>query len=476
MSPEEDLSLATHPFRGLLRTSIAVTVILLIVGALWCVWAAVAGRRLKTQIDAIAALHQPFRAEEFSRPKLPDAENAAVLWQAVFAAVPTNDRAPANSSLNYPNYPPFPSAWHQMEDQSIVINAPAFLLAEKAAKAQHADWGDAALNYNYFSSLNLGKSRQVANVLADGVIDAHFKGDDQVALERAVELLQEGRAVSQIGPQVARLVGIGIDSWATDRLFIIAPDLHLDGERLTDPAQKLVSPTRVKELIHLLLDETGDREARELAVDYDRLHMYEMIQAQRANLHLLLPMANLSEARMLERRAVDRLAADCPDAVSAARFYAAHPAPHVSELSSSIFTGSVQKTVPSARMMESYLENGLDRYEKVEWIDVAHRRMAAVSLAIRLYHVDHRQWPATLSELVPVDLDSVPTDPFMAGGPPVGYVIRRHALSDGGDRPMIYCGPVGDPQTAKLSATPMFGYGNELWRDVSRWYPASEVK
>jgi hypothetical protein len=469
MTSTEDLSLARHPFRGLIRAGVAMTSVLVVVGILWCAWAEMAHRRLSAQIAAIAALHQPFCREEFITAKLPDDENAAVAWQAVFAAVPMNDMAPANSSLTYANYPPFPQAWHRMEDRSVVLNAQVFALARQAAKLQHADWGDAALNSSYFSSLPLGKFRQVANVLADAVIDAHFKRDDDAAIELATDLLQEGNTISQTLPLDARLTGIGINSVAMDRLFMIAPDLQLDGEPGT--ALKSVPPARVKKLIHLLLDEHGDRQTREHVIDYERLNLHETIQVQRANMHLLIPMTNLSEARLLDHSQIDRQAAGCANAVSAAAVYASHPRPPTPVLSSSIWGGPVQ----SARMIEASLGGDLSRYVEVEWRNVAGRRMAAVALAIRLYRGDHGHWPATLLELVPAYLDSVPTDPFITGAP-IGYVIRQHALPDGSDRPMLYCGPVGDPQTAKLPATPMFENGRDMWRDLSRWYPADAGK
>src|SRR5690606_5095756 len=45
---------------------------------------------------------------------------------------------------------------------------------------------------------------------------------------------------------------------------------------------------------------------------------------------------------------------------------------------------------------------------------LAERRMAATSLAIRLYQLDHDRWPAALAQLVPAYLPQVPADPFAA--------------------------------------------------------------
>jgi hypothetical protein len=476
-APAENMCLARHPFRGVVRCIFVIVGVLIFTAIVWCTWAVIAHRRLSAQIDAIAALHQPFRAEEFATSKLPDSENAAVAWQAVFAAVPSNDMAPANSNMEYPNYPPFPAAWHQMEDQSVVLNAQAFALAKQAAKATEFEWGKISVHFN-FGSLPFSKSRQTANVLADAAVDAHFKGDDVRAIELSTEVLHEARVMAGAGPVIARLVGMGIQSLCLNRLLIITPDLLVqrDPQSTLAPPQKAASREQLQLLMKMLLDEHGEQRGREAAIDYERLYADQMIDAQRTHLLLLRPMANLSEARVLNVRRIDRLAAECSDAVLSAELYRQHPAPMRGAVSSGFITGSVQKVPPSARLIDDAFGGSLVRYQQMEWRQAAMRRMAAVALAIRLYRVDHEQWPTTLSDLVPAYLDSVPADPFMPGNPPVGYVIRRHALPDGGDRPMLYCGPVGDPQTAKLSATPIFGSGSEMWRDLSRWYPVNTVK
>ena len=49
-------------------------------------------------------------------------------------------------------------------------------------------------------------------------------------------------------------------------------------------------------------------------------------------------------------------------------------------------------------------------------------RTSAILLALRLYAVDHSEnLPATLGELVPKYLPSVPADPIAQNAPPMGY-------------------------------------------------------
>lgn len=69
--------------------------------------------------------------------------------------------------------------------------------------------------------------------------------------------------------------------------------------------------------------------------------------------------------------------------------------------------------------------------------------MAAVSLAMRLYELDHGLRPVKLADLVPDYLPFVPKDPFAADGrqisyaldaaKPVLYSIGPNGIDDGGD-------------------------------------------
>lgn len=73
----------------------------------------------------------------------------------------------------------------------------------------------------------------------------------------------------------------------------------------------------------------------------------------------------------------------------------------------------------------------------------AQRRMAACTLALRLYELDHGELPETLAQLVPQYLPQVPRDPFDPDEGPVRYLPRAEApclyalnedmLDDGGN-------------------------------------------
>jgi hypothetical protein len=62
-----------------------------------------------------------------------------------------------------------------------------------------------------------------------------------------------------------------------------------------------------------------------------------------------------------------------------------------------------------------------DRAVLIRFWLLADRRMAATTLAMRLYESDHGQRPATLAELVPKYLPAVPLDPFDPNDGPIRY-------------------------------------------------------
>ena len=118
----EDTSLAQRPLRGLRQTSLAFLIALTATALMWFGWAWIAHRRLAAQIDAIAALQQPFYEGDFAPVSLPDEENAALLWKRTYTALPDYNTSPTDSTLQFNPYPPYPPEWHRMEDMSEVTN------------------------------------------------------------------------------------------------------------------------------------------------------------------------------------------------------------------------------------------------------------------------------------------------------------------------------------------------------------------
>src|SRR5690606_28028787 len=100
----------------------------------------------------------------------------------------------------------------------------------------------------------------------------------------------------------------------------------------------------------------------------------------------------------------------------------------------------------------------------------------------QLYRADYGHWPEQLIALVPDYLPAVPADPYASGKTPIGYILLRSALPDGGDRPMVYV-EAGDPSDEYIDSEPMYGWQKHRapratrrddirqYRDLALWMP-----
>jgi hypothetical protein len=123
------------------------------------------------------------------------------------------------------------------------------------------------------------------------------------------------------------------------------------------------------------------------------------------------------------------------------------------------------------------------RYFHIYYQGLGERRAAAISLAVQLYRADHKKWPDRLDDLVPEYFAAVPADPFHEDGRPLGYVILKKGLPDGGDRPLVYFDE-GTVIDGLVDSEPMYGLQQDpqhrsprveirQYRDLSRWLPAT---
>jgi hypothetical protein len=70
------------------------------------------------------------------------------------------------------------------------------------------------------------------------------------------------------------------------------------------------------------------------------------------------------------------------------------------------------------------------------YVCMGRRRVAQLALAVKLYHAERGEWPATLAAIVPRYLAAIPLDPLATGGETLAYVSderRRRVYSVGED-------------------------------------------
>jgi len=313
--------------------------------------------------------------------------------------------------------------------------------------------------------------RYLANVLADAALHAQLHGDDAEAIQRIQDTLHLADAMSTRTFLIGRLVGIGAEALALDRLRVIAPGLHIQNGAADSASRtaELIHPVPRKvivELIGQLLDEVRQRQQQRYDLWQERALGYDTAQRLIAAQVILRPMIQLELGRELDRWQYTLRALDQSDWPSGQAIFARQP-PVSPQLGSGGFA------LPRfSRLMGLIGGASLGKYVEFEWRLTADRRAAAVSLAVQLYRADSGKWPANLEVLVPAYLPAVPRDPFLPGGPPLGYELRHAALPDGSDRPLLYFGSTYI--TSGPPAEPVYawaGSGYPQWRDLARWSP-----
>lgn len=489
------------------RGTAAVLVTLLALSAAWLWWRAEARGRLRAELDALAARGQVASVGELESSKLPDDRNAAVEYVRAFGAVKPGVDSPASSQFTFPD-PPYNAQWRQLADACVAAHGRMYEHVRAARAREKSDWGVPREQADFMPMLgHLNRSRHLANLVSDTAERQHFHGDDAGALELVRDVLHLAQSVDQQPLNISHLVSVGIRSIALSRLNVIAPAMNVaDGAEgpgaSSQPARDLLPATRpsavprpatraqVRALIAELLDETAQVEQLRRAFVGDRAYTLESARALTETARLTGPMFDLDIARIAAYDPLLPQAATQPSWPAVQAVLAKQPpappraAPPPAPAGTRVRRVAVDfphALSDASNFPMSWRSIQQDMRVRME------RRMAAVSLAARLYRADHGgAWPANLAQLVPTYLPAVPQDPFAPDGGPLRYLILPPTAPggrpDGEGRPLVYS--VGENGTDELAARPGLvgprpeyswaGFGApDQWRDLSRWAPST---
>jgi hypothetical protein len=314
----------------------------------------------------------------------------------------------------------------------------------------------------------------LATTLADGAMYRHLNGDDPEAIERLLDILHVADSFQQDDAVISQLMAMGIAALAHHRAQMVAPGLR------AGPSQ---TRRRVAALIAALLAEQPSAEAFGRSVAFERLVATDFHRWRAGGAWVLRPLAEQEVVQINADAALYAEGARATNAVAARRAIAAA---RLSEASPAQFAALFGGNAPEpklprySRWYSQGLFQGLHRYFEQRFQTLGDRRATAVSLAAQLYRTDHGDWPDRLDQLVPAYLAALPADPFHADGRPIGYVVLKGGLPDGGDRPLVYL----DAGTAEgaLDIEPMYGWHFDpqersprvqvrQYRDLARWTP-----
>jgi hypothetical protein len=466
-------------FWWLKRLSLAGLALVVCLAAVRVWWGWEADRRLGLALDDLVARGFPVRAADLDTQPVPDAENPALYLKQAAGAVNRNVWSPSNSATNFAApYTPHSTGWVTMAGQSVALNNAVFPLARRARAFDLFDRGVRIIGPgNPTMAPYLTQVRVLANTLGDSALYAHEQGDDVAALETIRDLRHISKATASQPLLISGLVGIGIDAMAMARLHELAPGLRIADQDAPPPSpaiggvatgpfptttpaspQRAVTPSHVRALIGELLDERDDPGDLRPALAGERVCNIAPLLHPSNMGRVVTPMIKLGAIRVSETFDLAIGAAAQPT-LPAARAAVARPPASLG---------------PPASVLIPPLSRANEQGFRIR----TERRMAAVSLAARLYQAEHGKWPPTLEALVPKYLPEVPRDALAPGAQPLRYVLIPGGRPDGADRPLVYS--VGEDGvddtaagTAKPPAVPNYSWARaaDQWRDLSRWPP-----
>lgn len=499
-------------FWWLKRLSVAGGALLVALIILRLGWGWEAQRRLRAAVAGLRAEGHPVRVEDLAAAPLDDEENAAQYLKRAHAFV-IRSWAPSSTSLTFPAaYTPYSPKWHEVAAAAVKTNGQAYPLARHARAYDRSVWVKPARPYVSTTLPHLGPMKALCNDLGDAALFAHEQGEDAAALETIRDLRHLAEQVGAQPPMiVCNLVQVGMDAVAMARLQEIAPGLRIvpgdaparprptaAGEAPgpfpstapTDPPRG-VTRGHVRTLIAELLDDRARAKSLRDGIGGERLWQLESAEVLATASVVLTPMYRLDAVRM---SAVDDAVLDAAARPTWPQAKAALDATQRRVLaplppSGFMFAPAVAATPPPrrqpidySRMLSWYFLSGgivSGRFVEQNMRSVAERRMVAVTLAAQLYRADNGgAWPPSLDALVPHYLPGIPRDPLSLDDRPLGYLLMRGGLPDGGDRPAVYSagrnGVIDTRGLASVPDEPFYSWmrGPDEYRDLARWRPA----
>ena len=237
----------------------------------------------------------------------------------------------------------------------------------------------------------------------------------------------------------------------------------------------------MRRLIAVLLDEAAARKALAEALVVERAFNAEGMRRQAQGTWAIRPLSDRQQLRWLDGFSILIEAAKEPNYEAARRVTSRLDADWELKPSSLAYRLQVEKVPRYSRWFDFGGPRATANAIMVYYRHSAERRVAAVALAVRLYRIDRGRWPDALADLVPDYLAAVPTDPFQDGERPLGYLVQRGVLPDGGDRPLVYFDAGGSE--AAIDSEPMYGWQHEprvndrvptrQYRDLALWLPTT---
>ena len=382
--------------------------LLIVLAGIWWWWAAAAQRALSSELQAAEEARASLPAR-----KRPTTRNAADLYidaARMLVVAPAAVEPYENVPWTLPLTP---------DELELIrrVHAPSQRILERVAEAERCDsvdWTLAEANWTAASEV-----LELARFLLLQALYEHQSGDDAAALACLHHCLLLSAAHDPESLYLSYLLR-GRGCRTAEGTWQIATALSIDQR---GPATKPASREQVQRLIQSLLDEEPVKAnvAAEMAAWHAAVAEWVAPTVEEWTPGrfgwLYRPMPRWYAAGLLADARITRQATAQPT----------HPRAMSTLRASKQFWDR-----GSDKLLSDVLESGVyamvgqlgaDAFDRPgSYFSVlAHRRLAAVALAMRLYWLDNGRFPAALQDLVPRYLPAVPQDPFSPQEAPLRY-------------------------------------------------------
>jgi hypothetical protein len=386
------------------------------------VWGVIAQQRLDAQIAEWRAAGQPVRIEDFAVPQVADADNAALLYQQAIVNQSYYRNVQIGDLLAH--------AWRRQEwepvqglvKEYLQQNATTFDLVAQATQRTEADWGVRLKSPVCNVPLpNLSTQRDLCRLIVLSAMDAQHRGDTALVLDRLSQALILANRQSDMQPfLITTLVSIAMEAVTCEAIETIGHALELK------ESPEIYSKAR--QLQELLLTEQQITDQYKCAIYGERLIVLDTSEIWANGLSnkralvaafgpgvlrfgwglgtFLGPVVMLDAQRSMD---YTTLLADIP--LGQEVHDRSTPSPE-----------SIDLVTYVNQIYSMWMLPSLSRSHELAGRAMLRRRMAAITLALRLYELDRGNKAESLSQLVPDYLPSVPLDPFDPNGGEIRYL------------------------------------------------------
>lgn len=437
-----------------------ILLVALVLLRLWWGWEA--NRRLQAEIAKYRAAGEPVFAEEFDAAldAVPDEDNAALLYEEAMSEMVGVTLA-GTSITDLDDEEAFKANIDEARE-IVALNSNVLLLARRASGRDQAAWTHRVTDYYRSPGPGIAGNQRVfiRLIYLRGRIELLDRQFTE-ALQTSEDMLNFGEAVGTFPVLISELIRHAMDMMTCRFVHDIAMKMKSNigsGEHGNSDHAR----ARSHHLIAKLLDNSDSMEQVEYALMGDRA----------ANLYRLKHSPLLASGGIAAESFADRAALTL-----------AWPAFALDTLREMRDTSSVIRSLPNPRVAVEEpnsnfgitpARNLLERithpwtlnwstrgssFKLVYWQTLAQKKLAATSLALALYTIDHGTFPVTLEDLVPKYLPYVPSDPLSTSGEslqyrphervPILYSVGRNGVDDGGKYK-----PDGDDYAFELSPEP----------------------